>query len=142
MSNYGSNFLTFIITNWIVSYLNEIYMYCHLRISYICYLGYGGQNDNCSLKFFILISITPIYVYIYIFAHLFSKNFLGPFGPPLKSTKMLSWYHDHSKHENCIQVYKSYENNKGPWSSPGFVSHWQQETFADLQDENRAKFAK
>ena len=41
----------------------------------------GGQNDNCSLKIFNLVSITPIYIYLLI---------CFPKFPPLKNTKMLS----------------------------------------------------
>ena len=52
-------------------------------------MGYGGQNDNCSLKFFILVSITPIYIfYIYIYLLIcFPKFFRGPLVRHLKVPK-------------------------------------------------------
>ena len=63
---------------------------CTAILEFLIYViwGMGGQNDNCSLKFFILISITPIYIYIYIYLLIcFPKIFWGPLVRHLKVPK-------------------------------------------------------
>ena len=61
---------------------------CNAILEFLIYViwGMGGQNDNYSLKIFILISITPIYIYIYLLI-CFPNFFWGPLVRHLKVPK-------------------------------------------------------